>query len=84
MKKLLLLISYGMLLFCMPISGQVNKDSLSLVSKIYRDQLKLGKLLGKLEQQTNKKEDASGKAQNSAIKNSAAADKLSDNPDSRN
>src|ERR1044072_1545470 len=85
MQKLLLLLlsSYGMLFFCMPLSGQVNKDSLSLVSKIYRDQFELGRLLGKLEQRTNKKVDAFGKAQNSDIKNAAAADKLSDNPDSK-
>jgi hypothetical protein len=61
----------------------MNKDSLSLVSKIYRDQLKLGKLLSQLEQQTNEQQDASEKAQTSANKNSTAADKLSDNPDSK-
>jgi len=80
MQKLFLLISCGLLLFCMPISGQLKKDSLSLVSEIYRNQLKLGKLLSRLEQKTNKKQDASEKAQNSANKDSTAADKLNDNP----
>jgi len=83
MQKLFLLISCGLLLFCMPISGQRKKDSLSLVSEIYRNQLKLGKLLGQLEQKTNKKQDASEKAQNSANKDSTAADKLSDNLDNK-
>jgi len=83
MQKLFLLISCGLLLFCMPISGQRKKDSFSLVSEIYRNQLKLGKLLGQLEQKTNKKQDASEKAQNSANKDSTAADKLSDNPDNK-
>lgn len=80
MRKLLLLIPCGLLLFCLPVSGQLNKDSLSLVSKIYRDQFKLSQLLGQLEQHSNKKDDASGKAQRSADKNSTAADDLSDNP----
>ena len=83
MLKLLLLIPCGLLLFCKPISAQLNKDSLTLVSKIYRDQLKLSKLLGQLEQHSNKKDDASEKAQSSANKNSVAADNLSDNPDSK-
>jgi len=83
MQKLFLLISCGLLLFCIPLSGQLKKDSLSLVSEIYRNQLKLGKLLGQLEQKTNKKQDASEKAQNSSNKDSTAADKLSDNPDNK-
>lgn len=84
MQKLFLLISCGLLLFCIPISGQqLKKDSLSLVSKIYRNQLKLGKLLGQLEQKSNKKQDASKKAQNSAIKDSTATDELSDDPDNK-
>ncbi|MBO9201885.1 MULTISPECIES: hypothetical protein [Niastella] len=83
MQKLVLLISCTWLLFCMPISGQVNKDSISLVSEIYRNQLRLGKLLGHLEQQYNKKQNTSEKAQNSANKDSIAADKSSDNPGSR-
>ena len=83
MKKLLLLIPCGLLFLSLSTSGQINKDSLSLVSDIYRDQLKLGKLLSQLEQQTNKKQGASEKAQTSADNNSSAADNLSDNPDSK-
>lgn len=64
-------------------SGQMKKDSLSLVSKIYRNQFKLGKLLGQLEQQSNKKQDAFGRAQHSADKDSTAAERSSDNPDSK-
>ncbi|WP_207515192.1 hypothetical protein [Longitalea luteola] len=82
MKKLSLLISSG-LLFCMSISGQVNTDSLSLVSEISKDQLKLGKLQNQLEQQVSSKRMASEKAQNSAHKNSSAADKLSDDPNNK-
>lgn len=83
MKKLLLLIPVGLLFFCMSISGQVNTDSLSLISEISRDQLKLGKLQNQLKQQINDKKDASDKAQYSANENSTAADKLSDNPDNK-
>lgn len=61
----------------------MKKDSLSLVSKIYRNQFKLGKLLGQLEQQSNKKQDAFGRAQHSADKDSTAAERSSDNPDSK-
>ncbi|OQP63369.1 hypothetical protein A3860_23765 [Niastella vici] len=82
MQKLLLLIS-GSLLYCISITAQVNADSLSLAMEIHRNQIKLGKLLSQLEQQTNKKQDASEKAQSSANINSTAADKLSDDPDSR-
>jgi uncharacterized protein YlxW (UPF0749 family) len=83
MQKLFLLISCGLLLFCIPISGQLKKDSLSLVSEIYRNQLKLGKLLSQLEQKSNKKQNASEKAKNSANKDSTAADELSDDPDNK-
>lgn len=64
-------------------SGQVNTDSLSLVSEISRDQLKLGKLQNQLEQQVNNKQDASEKVQSSANKNSTAAERLSNNPDNK-
>ncbi len=84
MQKLFLLISCGLLIFCIPMSGQqLKKDSLSLVSEIYRNQLKLGKLLSQLEQKSNKKQDASEKAKNSANKDSTAADELSDEPDNK-
>lgn len=84
MKKVLLLTSIGLLFFCMSVSAQkVNTDSLSLVSKISADQLKLGKLQNQVEQKTKNQVDASEQAQKSANENSTAADKLSDNPENR-
>ena len=83
MKKLLFLTSGGLLFFCMSISGQVNTDSLSLISSISKDQLQLGKLQNQLEQKTNNKQDASVQAQNSADKNSTAAGRLSDDPNNK-
>jgi len=84
MQKVLLLTTIGLLFLCMSVSAQkVNTDSLSLVSKISADQLRLGKLQNQLEQKTKNKEDASAQAQKSANENSTAADKLSDNPENR-
>ena len=84
MQKVLLLTSIGLLLFCLPVFAQkVNTDSLSLVSKISADQLRLGKMQNQLEQKTKNKEDASEQAQKSANENSAAADKLRDNSDNK-
>jgi len=81
MKKALLLTSIGLLFLYMSVSAQkVNTDSLSLVSKISADQLKLGKLQNQLEQKTKNKQDASDQAQRSANDNSNAADKLRDEP----
>ena len=84
MQKVLFLTSIGLLFLCMSISAQnVNTDSLSLVSKISADQLKLGKLQNQLEQKTQNQQNASEQAQRSANENSTAADKLSDNPENR-
>jgi hypothetical protein len=84
MQKVLLLTSIGLLFFCLPVFAQkVNTDSLSLVSKISADQLKLGKLQSQLEQKTKNKQDASERAQKSANANSNAADKLNDNPENK-
>ena len=84
MQKVLLLTSIGLLFFCISTFAQkVNTDSLSLVSKISTDQLRLGKLQNQLEQKTKNKEDASAQAQKSANENSAAADKLRDNSDNK-
>jgi hypothetical protein len=81
MQKILLLTTIGLLFFYMFSSAQqINADSLSLVSKINADQLKLDKLQSQLEQKTKDKQDALASAQKSANKNSTAADKLSDNP----
>ena len=71
------------LLFLSPaLSAQqkVNTDSLSLVSKIGNDQLKLGKLQNKVEQMTRDKHDAAKQAQISADANSTAANRLSTDP----
>ena len=84
MQKVLLLTSIGLLFFCISTFAQkVNTDSLSLVSKISTDQLRLGKLQNQLEQKTKNKEDASELAQKSANENLAAADKLRDNSDNK-
>ena len=84
MQKVLLLASIGLLFFSMSVSAQkVNTDSLSLVSKISADQLKLGKLQNQLEQKTKNQQDASVQAQKSANENSNAADNLRDKPESR-
>ena len=84
MQKVLLLTSIGLLFICISSFAQkVNTDSLSLVSKISTDQLRLGKLQNQLEQKTKNKEDASAQAQKSANENSAAADKLRDNSDNK-
>jgi uncharacterized protein YlxW (UPF0749 family) len=84
MQKVLLLTSIGLLFFLMSASAQkVNTDSLSLVSKISADQLKLGKLQNQLEQKTKNKQDASEQAQKSANENSNAANKLRDKPEDR-
>jgi hypothetical protein len=81
MQKLLLLTSIGLLLFCISVSAQeVNKDSLSLVSKIEADQSKLDDLQIQLEQRMKSKKEALDRAQRSADDNANAADKLSDNP----
>jgi hypothetical protein len=84
MRKVLLSTSIGLLFFCLSVSAQnVNTDSLSLVSKISADQLKLGKLQNQLEQKTKNQQDASEQAQKSANENSSAADKLSDHPENK-
>ena len=84
MQKVLLLTSIGLLIFCMTTFAQkVNTDSLSLVSKISSDQLKLGKLQNQLEQKTKNRQDASEQAKEFANENSNAADKLSNNPENK-
>src|ERR1700722_19466123 len=84
MKRILGLITICFLFFYTTISAQkVNTDSLSLVSKISSDQLKLGKLQNTVEQTTKDKQEASMKAQKSADENSVAARKLSDNPEDK-
>jgi hypothetical protein len=84
MQKILLLTSIGLLFLYLSAPAQtVNKDSLSLVTKINADQLTLEKLQSQLEQKTKDKQDALENAQRSANKNSNAAEKLSDNSDNK-
>jgi hypothetical protein len=81
MKKKLLVASLGLFFLCTTISAQtqkVNMDSLTLVSKISDDQVKLGKLQNTVDQKTRDKQDAAIQAQTSADKNKTAADRLGD------
>jgi cell division protein FtsL len=66
---------------CTSVSAQkINTDSLSLVSKISADQLKLAKLQNTLDETTRDKQDYATAAQQSADKNKRAAGRLSDDP----
>lgn len=79
MKKNVLVALVGLFLLSTSLCAQkVNTDSLSLVSKISSDQLKLGKLQNMVEQKTRAKQDAATKAQQSADANKTAADRLGD------
>ncbi len=79
MKKIYLLGSMALLLVYTDVSAQkVNTDSLSLVSKISSDQLKLGKLQNTVPEKTHAKDDAATKAQQSADENKTAAARLGD------
>lgn len=81
MQKLLLITATVLLGFSISTSAQeLNKDSLSLVSKIEDDKSKLSELQTQLEERLKSKGDAIAKAQRSANANSTAADKLSDDP----
>jgi cell division protein FtsL len=84
MQKLLLITATVLLGFSISTSAQtVNKDSVSLVSKIEDDKSKLTDLQTQLEERLKNKGDAIAKAQRSANANSTAADKLSDDPRSK-
>jgi hypothetical protein len=81
MQKLLLITAIVLLGFSISVSAQeLNKDSISLVSKIEDDKSKLAELQTQLEERLKSKGDAIAKAQRSANANSTAADKLSDDP----
>jgi hypothetical protein len=81
MRKLLLITATVLLGFSISTSAQeLNKDSISLVSKIEDDKSKLADLQTQLEERLKSKGDAIAKAQRSANANSTAADKLSDDP----
>jgi hypothetical protein len=80
MKRLLSLTSAGILLFCMSGFAQVNTDSLTIVAKISKYQLQLGKLQNTIARRTNDKQNDSLLAQQSANANATAANSLSANP----
>lgn len=82
MKNLLLIIPIG-LLACTSVLGQqvhVNTDSLSLISQISANQLKLAKLQNTVDQVTRQNQDATQTAQMSANSSSAAATNLATAP----
>jgi cell division septum initiation protein DivIVA len=84
MKKIFLLLPAYMLLFCLSAYSQnINTDSLTLISQISADKLKLAKLQNQIEEKTNNKQDASEQAQISADANASAATKLSNNPENK-
>ena len=79
MKKNVLVALVGLFFLSTNLSAQqINTDSLSLVSKISSDQLKLGKLQNMVDQKTRDKQDAATKAQQSADANKTAANRLGD------
>ena len=81
MKRIVLLTVAFLLAFCISSTAQTeNADSLSLVSKIDEDKSKLADLQTQLEERLKIKREAIAEAQRSANANSAAADKLSDDP----
>jgi len=63
--------------------AQVNTDSLDIVSKISKYQLQLGKLQNTVNQKTYNKQNDSLLAQQSAAKNSVAANTLSSDPENK-
>ena len=82
MKKFLLTIPV-VFLACTCVFGQqqhVNTDSLSLISQISANQLKLAKLQNSVDQFTREKQDAATTAQMSANSSSAAASNLTNSP----
>lgn len=81
MKRSLLITTAILVVFSITTSAQeLNKDSLSLVSKIEEDKAKLTELQTQLEERLKSKGEAIAKAQRSANVNATAADKLSDDP----
>ncbi|HMH21215.1 MAG TPA: hypothetical protein VK563_05545 [Puia sp.] len=61
----------------------VNKDSLSLVSRINADKEKLVELQSSLDEKVSNKQKAAEQAQNSADENRKAANKLNNDPEDR-
>jgi len=84
MQKMFVMTVMAVVIACVSVSAQsvpkINTDSLSLISKISADKLKLAKLQNTLEDKTRDKQDQATTAQQSADKNKTAADRLSDAP----
>jgi septal ring factor EnvC (AmiA/AmiB activator) len=84
LTKSFLLSLIGVVCFCLVARAQmVNKDSLSLVSKIQADQEKLTKLQNSVPNAEKEKKQTAEQAQESADDNRKAANKLSDDPQDR-
>jgi hypothetical protein len=80
-KKGLFLFLLGLLFFRFAAPAQgVNKDSLSLVSKINADKEKLAKMQSTVPQAVKEKEETAVQAQDAADDNRKAANKLSNDP----
>jgi hypothetical protein len=80
-KKKAVLFLLGLLSFGLVASAQImNKDSLSLVSKINTDKEKLAKLQGTVDERKKEKLQAAEQAQQSADDNRTAANRLSNDP----
>src|ERR1700744_2072426 len=84
MLKMFVMTAIAVGVACVSVSAQsaqkINTDSLSLISRISADQLKLAKLQNTVEEKTRDKQDQATTAQQSADKNKTAADRLSDAP----
>jgi hypothetical protein len=81
MQRRWLLTLFGVFAFCVTTMAQkANTDSLSLVSKVSADQLKLAKLQNQVDDKTKDKKETAEQAQKSANDNTEAANKLSSNP----
>ena len=81
MRKMFVMTAVAAVFACMSVSAQhINTDSLSLVSRISADQLKLAKLQNTVDQKTRDRQDYATAAQQSADKNKTAAGRLSNDP----
>jgi len=80
MKKSILVALGVMFLGFVSSAQMMNKDSLSLVTKINKDNEKLAKLQGNVEEKTRQKAETATKAQQSANDNMSAANNLNSNP----
>jgi hypothetical protein len=83
MNRILILTSAVVFSLSTSTFAQVNTDSLDIVSKISKYQLQLGKLQNTVNQKTYNKQNDSLLAQQSAAKNSVAANTLSSDPENK-